>query len=26
LSNGTAGIASYKLLDQFEKAISNLNK
>jgi CubicO group peptidase (beta-lactamase class C family) len=26
LSNGTAGIASYKLLDQFEKAISNLNQ
>ena len=24
LSNGTAGIATYKLLDQFEKAISNL--
>ena len=26
LSNGTAGIASYKLLDQFEKAISNLHQ
>ena len=26
LSNGTAGIASYKLLDQFEKAISNLKQ
>ena len=26
LSNGTAGVASYKLLDQFEKAISNLNQ
>jgi CubicO group peptidase (beta-lactamase class C family) len=26
LSNGTAGIASYKLLDQFEKSISNLNQ
>jgi CubicO group peptidase (beta-lactamase class C family) len=26
LSNGTAGIASYKLLDQFEKALSNLNQ
>jgi CubicO group peptidase (beta-lactamase class C family) len=24
LSNGTAGIASYKILDQFEKSISNL--
>ena len=26
LSNGAAGIASYKLLEQFEKAISNLNQ
>ncbi len=26
LSNGTAGVASYKLLDQFEKAISNLHQ
>lgn len=26
LSNGTAGVASYKLLDQFEKAVSNLNQ
>ena len=26
LSNGTAGIASYKLLDQFEKAMSNLHQ
>jgi len=26
LSNGTAGIASYKLLDQFEKAISNFKQ
>jgi CubicO group peptidase (beta-lactamase class C family) len=26
LSNGTAGVASYKLLDQFEKAISNLTQ
>ena len=26
LSNGTAGIASYKLLDQFEKTLSNLNQ
>ena len=26
LSNGAAGIASYKLLDQFEKAISNLHQ
>lgn len=26
LSNGTAGIATYKLLEQFEKAISNLNQ
>ncbi|MCA6493662.1 MAG: beta-lactamase family protein [Chitinophagaceae bacterium] len=26
LSNGTAGIATYKLLDQFEKAISNLKQ
>ena len=26
LSNGTSGIASYKLLDQFEKALSNLNQ
>jgi hypothetical protein len=26
LSNGTSGIASYKLLDQFEKALSNLKQ
>jgi hypothetical protein len=26
LSNGAAGIASYKLLDELEKAISKLNK
>ena len=26
LSNGTAGVASYKLLDELEKAISKLNK